>query len=377
MDMITTLVYSLHGPVAVAHDIDIARGKTEQVYKTDVSVVPEDSALTVVYILGESYIKQHAEIYGYPLHTTPNMEKALKEGNLYVFSDVMSAYNSTTDAEKNTFSLNSLSDGQYWYNYPIFQTVYKHAGYNVYMWDIQRTFDDNAVFTFSVNSYLYDKEISKLSYTEVNSKKFVYDGELVDNFFDSHENLSGRNLIVFHFLGQHVGAYGRYPHDGRYERFGIKDIRRKETWMTDDMRQDIAWYDNATFYNDWVIGKIINWLLNKNAVMVYLSDHGEEMYDYRPSKGRSSSPMTKQLQQHQFAIPMVVWCSDKYKQLHPDIIGLLAKSINLPMMSDNVGQMVLHLGGISNKYYNGRHDILSKDYRQDARYLGSGVKFME
>lgn len=372
MDMVTTLAYSLHGPAAVSHDIEIARTVARKVYDTPASVKPADRDLTVIYILGESYIKHHAEIYGYPLPTTPNLTKARDDGNLFIFNDAMSASNSTTDAEKNTFSLNSLNDKQFWYDYPMFTTVFKHAGYDVYMWDLQRTWDDNAVFTFSVNAYIYDKEISQLSYTQTNSQKFTYDGDLVDVFLDRHRTLRGRNLLVFHLIGQHVDAHSRYPHNGRFERFKARDIHRNEKWMTDAMRQDIAWYDNATYYNDWVIAKIINKMRNRNAVMVYLSDHGEEIYDYRPQKGRSLAPMTRQLQQYQFAIPLVVWCSDKYKQQHPENVQALSNAVDRPLMSDNIGQTLLRLGGISSPYYKPEHDVLSETYHQGVRLLGTG-----
>lgn len=372
MDMVTTLAYSLHGPVAVNHDIEIARTVARKVYDSPVSVKAADRELTVVYILGESYIKHHAGIYGYRLPTTPNLTKERDAGNLFVFNDAMSASNSTTDAEKNTFSLNNLSKKQFWYDHPMFTTVFKHAGYQVYMWDLQRTWDDNAVFTFSVNAYIYDKEISRLSYTESNSRKFTYDGDLVDDFMHRHRMLRGRNLLVFHLIGQHVDARSRYPHDGRFERFKVQDIRRNERWMTDAMRQDIANYDNATYYNDWVIAKIINSIRDRNAVMVYLSDHGEEIYDYRPQKGRSMAPMTRQLQQHQFAIPLVVWCSDKYKQLHPEVVQALSEAVDRPLMSDNIGQTMLHLGGIDTPYYRPEHDVLSDKYQQGVRRLSTG-----
>lgn len=49
------------------------------------------------------------------------------------------------------------------------------------------------------------------------------------------------------------------------------------------MRQAIAEYDNATCYNDALIGEVISHYRHANAVIVYLSDHGEETYDWRPA----------------------------------------------------------------------------------------------
>lgn len=377
MDMVTTLVYSLHSLKAVSHDIDISREKARQVYDTDVVINPADSTLKVVFILGESYIKHHAAIYGYPLPTTPNMTRETARGNLFAFNSVVSPFSITTDAEKNVFSLNSLASHQYWYDCPMFTTVFKRAGFDVYMWDIQRTWDSNAAFTFSVNSYLYDKETARLSYTATNAKKYKYDGDMVDDFFSTFEQIKGRSLVVFHLIGQHVDAHERYPNTKQFDRFKASDIKRSEKWLTSKMRQEIAWYDNATYYNDYVIGKVFDKFRKSNAVVVYLSDHGEEIYDYRPSKGRKATPVTRELMHCQFAIPMVVWCSDRYKAMHHGIIKSVEESVDKPMTSDNVGQLLLHLAGIATPFYNSSHDILSRQYSQGTIVLGNGTKYIE
>ena len=66
------------------------------------------------------------------------------------------------------------------------------------------------------------------------------------------------------------------------------------------------------------MGHIFDLYRNKNAVVVYFSDHGEEIYDYRDQRGRhvSYAPSADMLR-HQNEVPFVIWCSDRYKQLHP------------------------------------------------------------
>ena len=44
----------------------------------------------IVFILGESTSKGHMSLYGYPLETTPKMDKMAKNNELYVFKDVIS-----------------------------------------------------------------------------------------------------------------------------------------------------------------------------------------------------------------------------------------------------------------------------------------------
>ena len=72
------------------------------------SHVSVDDSLNVVYVIGESYIKCHSQLYGYYLPTTPNLYQEKKKGNLFVFDNVVSPFNRTTLTMKNTLCCNSL-----------------------------------------------------------------------------------------------------------------------------------------------------------------------------------------------------------------------------------------------------------------------------
>ncbi len=65
----------------------------------------------IVLIIGESYIKDHAQLYGYSKETTPRqIKRQLKteHGCLVAFTDVISPSNLTSIVFKNTFSLHSI-----------------------------------------------------------------------------------------------------------------------------------------------------------------------------------------------------------------------------------------------------------------------------
>ena len=47
-------------------------------------------SVDLILVIGESYIKSHAGIYGYRLNTTPCMEQEMNRGNLFAFDDVLS-----------------------------------------------------------------------------------------------------------------------------------------------------------------------------------------------------------------------------------------------------------------------------------------------
>ncbi len=361
---------------AFDNDVDFAIAQAEKVYSTSPKVAPEADSLTVVYVLGESYNKHHASLYGYGTLTTPCMERERDRGNLFVFSDVVAQENVTSVVEKNTFSINSVGDGENWFDHPNFTTIFKRAGYDVWMWDMQRTYMAKRLYTITVNAFVYNPEIARLSYTACNDSTFTYDMQLVDDFRRRVRPTRRLNLVVFHLMGQHVSFTRRYPKGSVYDKYRSSDIKRTESWLDAKKKWSIASYDNATLYNDAVMGRIFDLYRRKNAVVVYMSDHGEEIYDYRDQRGRqvSYAPSADMLR-HQNEVPFVIWCSDRYKQLHPEIVADIKAAVARPFMTDNVGQTLLRLGGVHSVYYRPERDVTSPRFTPRKRILYDHVDY--
>lgn len=375
LDPWTQSLHAINSLRAFDHDVDIAIEQAREVYRTTPTVAEADS-LTVVYVLGESYNKHHASLYGYHTLTTPCMEREQAAGNLFVFTDVVAQENVTSVVEKNTFSLNSVGDGENWFDHPNFTTIFKRSGYDVWMWDMQRTYMAKRLYTITVNAYVYNPEISRLSYTACNDRTFTYDMQLVDDFHRKVKPSKKHNLVVLHLMGQHVSFSRRYPRKSVYEKYHSADIKRTEPWLDKNKKWAIATYDNATLYNDAVMGRIFDLYRHRNAVVVYMSDHGEEIYDYRDERGRhvSYAPSADMLR-HQNEVPFVIWCSDRYKQLHPDVVRDIRAAVNRKFMTDNVGQTLLRLGGIRTEYYRPERDVTSPHFTVRPRILYDHVDY--
>lgn len=377
LDPVTQSLHAINSLRAFDNDVDFAIEQAKEVYKTTPKVEEQDS-LTVIYVLGESYNKHHASLYDYPTLTTPCMERERDKGNLFVFTDVVAQENVTSVVEKNTFSINSVGDGENWFDHPNFTTIFKRSGYDVWMWDMQRTYMTKRLYTITVNAFIYNSDIERLSYTACNDTTFAYDMQLVDDFQKKAKFTKKHNLVVLHLMGQHVSFSRRYPRKSVYEKYHSTDIKRSEKWLNKDKKWAIATYDNATLYNDAVMGHIFDLYRDKNAVVVYFSDHGEEIYDYRDERGRhvSYTPSPNMLR-HQNEVPFVIWCSNRYKQLHPEIVKNIATSVNRKFMTDNVGQTLLNLGRIKTSYYRPERDVISPRFTTRTRLLYDHVDYDE
>ena len=371
-DLVTKVVVSFY-------DMSIAEKEMSRVITLaeQVEALPQSASndsLNVIVVIGESYIREHAALYGYPLQTTPFLSHEQKEGRLFVFTDMVSPYNQTTRVIRNLLSCNSLGHHEDWSPAPPFTAIYKKNGYHVTMYDNQKNFDMGFVFAYSLNTYLYHPQIMKACYHETNDSTFEFDGQMVDDY-QKRQTPCAKRLVLFHLLGQHVGFEYRYPKNFAY--FNEDSLSfRKEPWLTKDMREDIVHYDNATRYNDHVLQQIIGLYDQQNTIVVYLSDHGEEVYDYRENSGRDDWGMgsdPRQVLRWQYMVPFVVWCSDKYAATHPDIIKQLQNATSRPAMLDNVCQLLFHLSDLKTPYYNKTRDVLSSDYVCPKRILNESI----
>ena len=360
------LLYSFYHLHVTSHENDKAWEISEKVFQSAISRNEKDT-IDVVLIIGESYNKYHSSLYGYYLNTTPALCEQQQRGNLFVFTDAISPYNMTTLAVKNMLSTNSISLHQSWNEYPLVMSIFRHAGFDVAMWDNQKSENSVLFSDFSNNSLFYNKKMTASTYHHLNKGPFDYDQQLVDTALTVKRN-PGSTFTVFHLMGQHTLPLWRYPENDKNAVFTADSIQRAD--LNDYERQYIAEYDNATRYNDFVIGNIIQYYSQRNAVILYLSDHGDEVYDYRDVVGRTHEPVKqKQALKYQYEIPMILWCSDQFMNTHPTIMENIRRAVLRPFSSDNIPQLLMGLSGIHSSFYEPKKDVLSNQYECGIRIV--------
>ena len=114
---------------------------------------------------------------------------------------------------------------------------------------------------------------------------------------------------------------------------------------------------------------------DKNTVMVFLTDHGEETYDYKDSMYRNYEGMTKGWIKHIHNIPFMVWCSDTYLQNHEKTVEAIKDSKDRPFMTDNLCQLMFHLGEIKSDCYIPERDVISDRFVPRKRLIEDVIKY--
>ena len=362
-DRVTNLIYCFCEIKATGEALKTAELNTIKLKDEKQGLKWSSDSTTVILVIGESYSKSHSNLYGYSHQTNPRLKTEQRKGNLFVFNDVLSPNMHTLEALRNIFSINCVGKGEKWYDYPLFPAIFHQAGYRVLFWDNQDDSQAKYPFDFTLNAYLHSPVISELSYDAQHPYVSLYDGELVDDFSkywsDHHGGM--HHLVMFHLQGQHLRAEDHYPQTAEFQKFTADSIKRTETWMTDEKKQEIAHYDNCTLYNDSVIAQIISIFRDQSSVLVYLSDHGENVYDIGDCVGRLYDVP------YFYEIPFMIWCSDKYMKQHPDIVESIRKSVDKPLMSDNLCHLLMRLGGVKSIYYHENRDVLSPQYQCSPR----------
>lgn len=302
----------------------------------------------LILIIGETFNRHHSSLYGYGLDTNPHC----RDLNGYIFKNVISPINGTTSAFKYFLSFSDTQDSLRWCDTPLFPALFKAVGYNVVFYSNQYAVEGNVDFYDASAGYFNHPKVYSKLFNHRNHQRYDNDMKLVDDFKQKQNELSDTlNLFIFHLCGQHSPAVERFPKE--FAHFTSADIPRSD--LDEKQRQYIADYDNATLYNDSVVVEIVNLFEDKDAIILYFADHGEEVYDCRDKAGRffDFQQGGKDVVRNQLDIPFWIFATDLYKKGHTDLISAVESATELPFMTDDFPYIMLWLSGIESDWYQG------------------------
>ena len=296
------------------------------------AVRKHDGSLKMIVIIGESHSLYHTSLYGYEKQTYPLMEDRERHGELFVFQNAVTTNDVTALVMNSVFSLDSM--GVDFNEYPLFPAVFKAAGFKTALYDNEYLADESLYL-------MTNSTLSNLLYDQRNTHYYDYDEDMIKDISLYNDSLT---LYVLHLAGHHVKYDKRYPQS--FAKFKTSDYGGS---YSDDQKKDIAAYDNACLYNDYIINEVIRMFENENAVMVYFSDHGEEVYEVRDYRGHGTARYTPDIR-YQLRVPLWVWLSDKYRDDHPQAADKLRQALELHVKTDDIPYFLLDLADIDSEW---------------------------
>jgi len=321
--------------------------------KTFTNVHCEKDSLTVIVVIGESLNRNHMSIYGYSKNTTPLLKKRSPE--LYIFNDVISSNCTTTQSLLNTLTLNEQNQRNN-KNATIIQ-LFNMAGFRTYWLSNQKPIGIYESPISVMTKACYKKYFLN---TSTSNEKTPYD-EVVLKYYDKVLSDKYQKKIIFiHLMGSHSLYSKRYPEKFNYYK---PDTESNSNLYKSNM---IKTYDNSIVYNDFIINTLITQLklTNNNSVLLYFSDHGEEVYDTINFDGHSEEVGTKSM----YEIPFIVWMSEKMKNKLPiDLYenNLLSRKI----INDNLIYSIADITEVKFDQQNLTKSIFSPIFEEKIRLI--------
>lgn len=340
----------------------------------DIEVAPTDTGVPlIILIIGESHNKHHSSLYGYSLPTTPWQDSARQQGLMVAMQDVVTPWNVTSSLFKELMSTHSSDQKGQWSDGVLFPALMRKAGYKVgfitnQFYKSNRQSSVNYNGSFFLNSQPFDS----LCFDFRNTKHYLYDKGMLRELPGEP---AGRHFIILHLLGQHQ------PYDERSTKpnrlLTAADIGRAD--LTEAERQMVAHYDNATIENDRVLQAVYERYRDKDAVIIYLADHGEEVYDGDIAMfGRNhAAEPTPAIMRAEFEVPLEIFVTPMAQKARPWLMDALRSAEQKPFATYDIAHLILRLGGVNTKYYDPTRDLLAVDFLPRPRPVKGGVDTYE
>lgn len=280
----------------------------------------------VVVVLGESSSYYHCSLYGYAKPTFPRMSQLQADSSLIAYNDVVTPEDATHGVMKSVFSLDRNAFG----SSPLFPALFKKVGYYTQL-------IDNQYFISHGVNFLTDPNLSDELFDNRNKSSYGYDGSILQDlqFKDS------LTLNILHLNGQHYTYQKRYPPEFNIFRMEEYDAEKYSI----DQRSTIASYDNAGHYCDYVLGELINKLQFEDAILFFLSDHGEEVFDVQDYMGHGKA-LSSPNPNYQLKVPFFIWMSDYARELRPELFHLLHNATSVPAITSDFSHIISSVCGI-------------------------------
>ena len=295
-------------------------------------------SLTVVLVVGEAMRADHLQLNGYPRPTTPRLAA---RRNVVSLPHIYSEHTHTAASLPHIITPADSLHNEYAYSYHSCVSVFRRCGYQT-AWisnqDMGRTYSN---FIHEADTYHFpnaDKSVFVFS--------DWYDEQLLPIFDSLRLSDNHKQFFLLHTIGSHWYYNIHVPE--RFQVFQPVTNNRVVTTNTDE--QIINSYDNTALYMDFVVDTLIARLTADNALVIYLSDHGESLGENGNYLHAAGAEETKYP-------ACIIWYSDKYQKLYPHKVEALHQNAKKLYRTDFLFYSILSAAGIEAQGNNANFDI--------------------
>lgn len=304
----------------------------------------------IVFVLGETARADHFSLMGYERNTCPELSSI---HGLQVFPHAMSESNTTHKSVPMLLSSVDASTFENIYSQKSIITAFREAGYKT-------AFISNQLPNRSFIEFFGQEADTTLFIRDLHAQSAnVYDAELssyAKSFIDS--NKDSDIFIVLHCYGSHFNYTDRYPQ--AFSRFKPDNIPA----ATSEHRANlINAYDNSILYTDHFVASLTKTLslYDADAILLYTSDHGEDLYD----DGKHFMHASPIPSVHQLHVPLMIWTSPAYQSTHEETLQTLHSNADKAISTSiTIFHTLLHLASIQTPWFKADASLASPSYHE-------------
>ncbi|MHC5308591.1 lipid A phosphoethanolamine transferase [Myroides sp. LJL116] len=300
--------------------------------------VPQDKRQVYVLIIGETSRADNWSLYNYHRDTNPLLSQ---QDNLIVFQDVLTQSNATHKSVSILLSDVGAQDYDQIYTRKGIFEAFKQSGFKTICLSNQA--ENNSFieyFTKQADLFYTIRQTDPTTRITQNA----WDQDLLPLLKQYIDTTTEDLFIVLHTYGSHFNYSQRYK-----EEFSVfqpdhvtkVDVGHKETLVNA--------YDNTILNTDNFIYQTIQTLdlYPYISTIMYISDHGEDLFDDQRNRFLHSSPTPTY---YQLRVPMLVWYSQNYKLENPQKVDQLLNNQSTPISSNAVFHTIVDLANITTPY---------------------------
>lgn len=327
-------------------------------YEATKTVEAADKREIYVLVVGETSRAMEWSLYGYERPTTPRMEET--EGLVY-FRDAVTQSNNTHKSVPIILSPACAEEYDVLYRTKSIVTAFKEAGFHTLVIANQK-------LTTSMIGAYYREADRFIDLSAIPTGSLLtshHDGEIVPFLREQLAQTSGNLFVVLHTYGSHFNYRERYPDTFRHftpdKVEGIRPAYREQLCNA---------YDNSIAYTDQVLSEVVELLRQQAAcsAMLYLSDHGEDIFDDARARYLHASPIPTYYQLH---IPYLIWFSEPYRQAFPQKYAEAQAHEKTPISTNTVFHTMLDIASVRTNMSDSTKAVTNEAYQVcDRMYLG-------
>ena len=153
-------------------------------------------------------------------------------------------------------------------------------------------------------------------------------------------------------MGNHIHYFNRYPKE--FEHFQASDIRSTKG------KQTLAQNANAILYTDFVLNEVIKRFANSDSIVIYLSDHADDVFDTGDKPLRTDNKITRFM----IEIPFIVYVSDEFRAKHPQIYTRIKNATKRAFMNDDFIHALIDIAGFNIDGFEEKRSLFSDKFNQ-------------